>query len=166
MDKNVPDEQLIWMLIDGELSAEQKKQVEDLIENEPAWKACYNSLSQLDSLMATVDTEQPSMRFTQNVMDEIANHSVAPSSKSYVNKKVILTIAVFLGFALAASIVGIISLLSVSANGGGNLTLAKWDFASFPAGACLNAMILLNLLFGYLWIAQYLHLKKTVVESK
>ena len=46
-------------------------------------------------LMTGSELEAPSMRFTVNVMDEIAHYQIAPATKSYINKNIIRGIGGF-----------------------------------------------------------------------
>ncbi len=41
------------------------------------------------------ELEMPSLRFTKNVMEEIAQYQVAPATKNYINKNVIRGIFAF-----------------------------------------------------------------------
>ena len=45
--------------------------------------------------MNSAELEQPSMRFTKNVMEKIAQYHIAPATKNYINKKIIWGIATF-----------------------------------------------------------------------
>jgi len=88
-------EQQLWSYIDGISSNEEKMAVERLIATSVEWKNKYHELLEVHKLMSTVELEQPSMRFTKNVMEEIAKLHIAPAAKNYINKKIIWSIASF-----------------------------------------------------------------------
>jgi hypothetical protein len=88
-------EQQLWSYIDGFSSAEEKTAVEKLIASNLDWKNKYHELLEVHQLMSSSDLEQPSMRFTKNVMEEIAKFHIAPATKNYINKKIIWGIAAF-----------------------------------------------------------------------
>ena len=86
-------EALLWEYIDG--MSEEKPAIEKLIADNTAWRAKYQELLQLHELVHASELEEPSMRFTKNVMEEISRLHIAPAAKSYINKKVIWGIAAF-----------------------------------------------------------------------
>src|SRR5215831_8019414 len=83
-------EMRLWDYIDGDMDAEEKKQIETLLANDRKWQEIYSELLQLHQLMKTgIELDEPSMRFTRNVMEEIGTIKVARAAKSYVNRKII-----------------------------------------------------------------------------
>ena len=99
-DKNSPlgvggIEQQLWSYIDGFSSKEDKTAIERLIASNLEWKNKYHELLEVHQLMNSSELEQPSMRFTKNVMEEIAKLHIAPATKNYINKKIIWGIAAF-----------------------------------------------------------------------
>jgi len=99
-DKNSPlgvggIEQQLWSYIDGFSSKEDKTAIEKMIVSNLEWKNKYHELLEVHQLMSSSELEQPSMRFTKNVMEEIAKLHIAPATKNYINKKIIWGIAAF-----------------------------------------------------------------------
>jgi len=88
-------EQQLWSYIDGFSSKEDKTAIEKLIASNLEWKNKYYELLEVHQLMNSSELEQPSMRFTKNVMEEIAKLHIAPATKNYINKKIIWGIAAF-----------------------------------------------------------------------
>ena len=88
-------EQQLWSYIDGVSSNEESSAIEKLIATNLEWKNKYHELLEIHQLMGAVDLEQPSLRFTKNVMEEIAKLHIAPATKNYINKKIIWGIAAF-----------------------------------------------------------------------
>ena len=88
-------EQRLWSYIDGFSSKEDKTAIEKMIASNLEWKNKYHELLEVHQLMSSSELEQPSMRFTKNVMEEIAKLHIAPATKNYINKKIIWGIAAF-----------------------------------------------------------------------
>ena len=65
-------EQQLWSYIDGLSSAEERSAIQKMIETNLEWKNKYHELIEMHQLLNAVELEQPSMRFTKNVMEEIA----------------------------------------------------------------------------------------------
>ena len=86
----------MWDYIDGNCNEKEKSFIEQLIETNPEWKAKYQELLEVHQLMQTsLELDEPSLRFRQNVMEEIAKYQIAPATKSYINKNIIRGIGAF-----------------------------------------------------------------------
>src|SRR5512147_1306829 len=88
-------EQQLWSFIDGSSSKEEISAIEKLLESNLEWKNKYHELLDVHQLLKSAELEQPSLRFTKNVMEEIAKYHIAPATKKYINKRVIWGIAAF-----------------------------------------------------------------------
>jgi len=81
MNTEVTIEDRLWDFIDGLSSPAEKSVIETLIAENVEWQRKYKELLNVHQLMAGSELEEPSMRFTLNVMEEIARHQVAPATK-------------------------------------------------------------------------------------
>ena len=89
-------EERLWDYIDGLASAEERRFIDEMIANNLEWKQKYQDLLEVHTLtMDHLDLDEPSMRFTKNVMEAIAKEHIAPAANSYINKKVIWGISLF-----------------------------------------------------------------------
>src|ERR1700712_4009610 len=88
-------EERLWNYIDSTSDAKEKAAVERLLAESRDWHAKYQGLLEIHQLMNSSELETPSMRFTKNVMEDIAKYQVAPATGSYLNKKIIWSIAGF-----------------------------------------------------------------------
>src|SRR4030095_3313807 len=93
-NKNNIDDRL-WEFIDGQSSLEETSAIETLIETNKQWKEKYHELLELHQLAQSSTLEEPSLRFTKNVMEEIAKYKIAPATKAYINNKIIWGIGMF-----------------------------------------------------------------------
>ena len=97
----------LWDYIDGISGASEKALIEKLVNDNAEWRTRYHELLELHQLVLSSELEEPSMRFTKNVMEEISRLHIAPAAKSYINKKVIwgiggTFIAMIVGFLIYA----------------------------------------------------------------
>lgn len=125
-------EDRLWDFIDGVSSPAEKTAVEELIAANAEWMRKYKELLDVHQLMSSSPLDEPSMRFTRNVMEEIARHQVAPATKTYINKNVIRGIG---GFFLSM-ILGLIAFfivqvkMSKSTASAPDLKLPSVDFST------------------------------------
>ena len=89
MNTQQPMEDRLWDYIDGLSSPAERSAVETLIAANQEWRRKYRELLDVHQLLAGSELEEPSMRFSKNVMEEIARHHVAPATTTYVNKNII-----------------------------------------------------------------------------
>jgi hypothetical protein len=88
-------EERLWDYIDGLGSSEERSAIQTLIAENIEWQHKYRELLNIHQLMNDVELEAPSMRFTKNVMEEIARQQVSPAAKTYINKNIIRSIGAF-----------------------------------------------------------------------
>lgn len=155
-------ESRLWAYIDGGVSAEEKSVIEKLLEADNEWKSKYHELLELDGLLKSSELESPSMRFSKNVMEEIAKLHIAPATKTYINKKIIWGI----GFFFIAMLIGILIYgFGQMAFSGGEETnisknLAKIDFSKFFNNTWINIFMMVNVVLGLFLLDNYLNNKR------
>ena len=160
-------EERLWSFIDGTVSANEKTVIEQLLQNDAAWKVKYNELLQITQLLQSSDLEMPSMRFSKNVMEQISKIHIAPATKSYINKKIIWGIAFF----FIAMIVGFLIYgfgqmewttrdESIISKNMGNLDLNKLDFSKFFSNSWVNALMMVNVVIGLFLLDNYFSSKR------
>ena len=88
-------EERLWGYIDGLSSPAERSAIEELIAANIEWQQKHRELLDIHQLMNSSELEAPSMRFTKNVMEEIARHQMAPATKTYINKNIIRGIGAF-----------------------------------------------------------------------
>src|SRR5215203_2073570 len=95
MNKPEDIEASLWEYIDGATPETERTAIETLIADNVEWKNKYSELLELHQSLNLVELEQPSLRFTKNVMEDIARYHIAPATKTYINNKVIWGIGIF-----------------------------------------------------------------------
>ena len=150
-------EERLWNYIDGTTLADEKTVIEKLMETDGTWKAKYHELLQVNELLRSSELEAPSMRFSKNVMEEIAKLHIAPATKTYINKKIIWG----LGFFFIALIVGflIYGFGQMNFNSGEETTLSKnmnkIDFSKFFSNTWVNVFMMINVVLGLFLLDNY-----------
>jgi len=95
MNRQNMDERL-WEYIDGACAEEERLFIEQLVATNAEWREKYQELLVLHQLLGNnVELEEPSMRFTQNVMEQITHLHITPAARTYFNKHIIQGIAAF-----------------------------------------------------------------------
>lgn len=95
MNTETPMEDRLWDYIDGRSAPTERSAIEDLLATNRQWQEKYNELLNVHRLLDASELDAPSMRFTRNVMEEIARLHVAPATKTYINKNIIRGIGAF-----------------------------------------------------------------------
>ena len=88
-------EDRLWDFIDGSSTPAERSMIEELLATHQEWQQKYKELLDVHQLLNTSGLDAPSMRFTRNVMEEIARHQVAPATRNYINKNIIRGIGAF-----------------------------------------------------------------------
>ena len=152
-------EQRLWEYIDGISTADERSVVETLIRDNAEWRALYQELLQVNQSLAAIDLEQPSMRFTKNVMEEIAKFHIAPATKTYINNKIIWGIAAFFMLSIVGFLIYGISQIdwSISANSNSSLgiDLSKVDYGRMFNSTVMNIVMMLNAVLGLMLLDRY-----------
>src|SRR5262245_17582090 len=108
-------EEQLWEFIDGTCGEAEKLSTEQLLQSDPAVKQFYEKLLSVDHHLRSMELEEPSMRFTQNVMDSIALQPAPHALQTHVDKRVIAGIGAFFMITLGALLFYIISSMNWSA---------------------------------------------------
>lgn len=161
-------EEKIWSYIDGTSSKDEVAFVEQMIAADANWRAKYSELKEINQLLkADMELEQPSMRFSMNVMDQLQGLQPAPATKQYINKTIIRSIAVFFILSIVGFLVYSFTLIDwsspASTGEGYQLPSMSFDYKLFLNSTWLNVLLMLNVVMGLLYLDNYLRRKKKAV---
>jgi hypothetical protein len=95
----------LWGYIDGSASDAEKAAVEQLLATDPVLRSQYEDMLEMHTMLLAGTLEEPSMRFTQNVLEAVATQTIARPAKSYINKRIIYSIAAFFLISITALLV-------------------------------------------------------------
>ncbi|MDF2382116.1 zf-HC2 domain-containing protein [Nostoc ellipsosporum NOK] len=104
MDKKEEIELRLWDFVEGISSPDEKAAVQRHLDTDPEWQRLFVEIKDVQQLL-TQEPEQPSLRFSKNVMEEITRQQIAPAAQSYINKRIIWAIGIFLGTLITAALV-------------------------------------------------------------
>jgi hypothetical protein len=159
-------EQLLWEYIDGYASQEQKSFITQRLAEDPLWQRKYAELTAMHEVLLKEELEMPSLRFTKNVMEEIARHQVAPATRNYINKNVIRGIAAFFLIMIGGLFIYFVG--QVQWNGSStnslipaySLDAGKLNWSRLLNNTYVNIFIGINVILGLILIDKYLQRKK------
>ena len=162
LEPNEEMETRLWAFIDG-VSGEQTV-IEKLVAENRLWREKYAELLEVHQLMSETELEEPSLRFTKNVMEEIARYQIAPATKEYINKKIVWGIAAFfitmiIGF-LAFAIAQIDWSQAGSSSSPIGVDLGAVDYSKMFNNTFVNAFMMLNIVLGLFLLDRYLNMKR------
>ncbi|WP_207513310.1 anti-sigma factor family protein [Longitalea luteola] len=172
MNKQQHIEERLWEYIDGAGSAEDRLFIEQLITTNQEWKTKYEELLQLQDMLSHLELDEPSMRFTQNIMESISKHHIAPAARSYINKRIIWGIA---GFFICSIIVLLVACLTqVNWSAGSSVSSSAINFGKLShvdPGRFINStyttlFMMINVVLGLVLLDRYLNFRKSKMESK
>lgn len=165
-------EERLWDYIDGLGSPDEKSTVAALIAANLEWQRKYKELLEVHQLMAGTDLEAPSMRFTKNVMEEIARYQVAPATKTYINKNIIRSIGGFFFLMIGSMFVYFISQLHGTSGSDAAPSpvsqysqalqdnLNKFNWGKIFNSTYMNIFMMINVVLALVLIDMYLQRKK------
>ncbi len=164
---NLNMEEQLWEYIDGQSTDQQKQFIEQLIATQQEWRAKYQELLDVHQLMRSdLELDEPSMRFTQNVMEQITKLQISPATKNYINKKVINGIGIFFGVMILGMLV--YGLGQVNWSDGGGVTGGlidryspdKINFSKFFNNTYTTIFMMINVVMGLMLLDMWLGKKR------
>jgi hypothetical protein len=169
MDTQNNIEETLWNYIDGTMDDSQLAFVEELIRTNNDWRLKYAELMEVHQLMQDdIELEQPSLRFTQNVMEEISRLYITPATRNYINKNVIWGIAIF----FIATIVGLLGYAfgqidwSQPASGAvPDMSMNNVNWSQFFSSTYMNVFIMVNIVLGLMLLDMYLRKQKEKLKA-
>lgn len=165
MERNIEDR--LWDYIDGSSDAAEKSFVEQLIASQQEWRNKYHELLELQQLINTsLELDEPSMRFSQNVMEEITKYQITPATKTYINKKVIYGVGIFFLAMMAGMLIYGLGQINWTAGSGVSNDLftkynpGKIDFTKFFNNTYTSIFMMINVVMGLMLLDMYLGKKR------
>jgi hypothetical protein len=165
MERNIEDR--LWDYIDGSSNPDEKSFIDQLIATQEAWRNKYHELLELHHLInISLELDEPSMRFSQNVMEEIAKYQITPATKTYINKKVINSIGIFFLVMITGMLIYGLGQINWTDTGtGSNDLLTKYnpgkiDFNKFFNNTYTTIFMMVNVVMGLMLLDMYLGKKR------
>jgi hypothetical protein len=167
-----PMEDRLWDYIDGLSSPAERSAIEELIAANQEWLRKYHELLDVHQLMTASELDEPPMRFTKNVMEEIARYQVAPATKSYINKNVIRGFGAFFLTMIAGFFVYFLREFKWTGSGNHssnlvpsyNLGLEKFNYEKVFSSTPITLFMLIMVILGFVLLDMYLQRKKQQIS--
>ena len=159
-------EKLIWEYIDGYCSPAEKERITQRLTEDPIWHNKYTELMRIHEWLQKEELEMPSLRFTKNVMEEIAHFQVAPATKNYINKNVIRGIAAFFLVMIVGLFIYFVGQIHWNSASTGNLIPAysvdanKLNWGKMLNNTYVNIFVGINIVLGLILLDKYMQEKK------
>ena len=167
MNKQQTTEERLWDFIDGVSSPGERTVIEQLIQTDLEWKSKYNELLEVQQLLQSSELEAPSMRFTKNVMEEIAKLQIAPATRNYINKRIIWGIGAFFITIIIGFLVYGFGQIDWTAQGDSklpvdltNVDFSKVNYSKMFNNNLVNGFMMLNVILGLFLLDRYLANKR------
>jgi hypothetical protein len=110
------------------------------------------------------------MRFSKNVMEEIAKLKIAPSTKSYINKKIIYSIVGFFMIIIGSMLVYLFTQIDYSQQGSinipSNLPNININWSAYANSTTLNIFLIIDTVLALFLFDKYLQHKKNRLNTK
>lgn len=152
----------LWDYIDG--NSEEPSAIEKLIAENAEWRAKYAELLEVHQLVQATELEEPSLRFTKNVMEEISRLQIAPATKNYINARIIWGIAAFFITVIVGFLVYGLSQIDWTAGRTGNspigVDFSNVDYSKMFNNTFVNLFMMINVILGLMLLDRYLNWKK------
>jgi hypothetical protein len=162
-------EQQLWDLIDGNLLPADKTIVENLVKENAEWRSKYQELLEVNKLLHSTELDAPSMRFTKNVMEEIAKLHIAPATKTYINKKIIYGISAFFIIMIIGFLIYGFGMVNWSSNAETDKTITqnvnRIDYSIFFSNTWVNVLMMINVVIGLVLLDNYLGRKRKAMRE-
>jgi len=164
-------EQRLWAYIDGISSREEITSVEKMLQSNLEWKNKYQELLDVHSMMNAAELEQPSMRFTKNVMETIAQYHIAPAAKNYINKKIIWGIAGFFFTLMLIFLIYGFAQVDWSTSTDSKYTidfsrLSQVDYSKIFNNTFVNIFMMINVVLGLVLLDRVLSNKRKKLQKQ
>jgi len=151
---------ILWDFIDGTCTEAEKASVEKLIAENIEWKEKYYELLEVHQLIGATEPDAPSLRFTKNVMEEIAKNHIAPATNQYINNKIIWGIAAFFITVIVSLVIYGFSQVDWSVSQGKGYALPELDFSAMFNNTYVNVFMMINVILGLMLFDRYLEDRK------
>ncbi len=146
----------------------ERSAIEHLLQSNAEWKAKYHELLEVNQLLQSSELEHPSMRFTRNVMEEIAKLHIAPATKTYINKRIVWGIGIFFITMIAGFLVYGFGQIDWSVKGNSSVSdyLGKIDYGKFFNNTYMNVFMMINVVLGLFLIDRFLANKRKKFQGR
>ncbi len=104
-----PIEERLWDYIDGTANAEEHAEMEQMLKTNSKVQHLYSELILMSTELQMLELDEPSMRFTQDVMDKVGLEPAPKALQTKIDQRIIIAIGGFFAASIGAVLVYAIS---------------------------------------------------------
>ena len=155
-------EQRIWDYLDETCTEQEHQQIAKLIDSDPTYKAFYEEAQLMNADFMLMDTDEPSMSFTRNVMEKVKAEPIPGSLKSVIDKRIIYGIAGFFIISLVAVLA--YALLNVNWSTESQTAIPKLqiptvNYSAYLSGGVIKSFVFFDIVIGLFFLDSFLQKK-------
>jgi len=154
-------EEQIWNYIEGNLTIEEKKAIEEKIAADKTYSNLYEELSAVNLHLTKLETDMPSMAFNRKVMDLVDLEIVPVSLKTKVDQRIIYGVASFFILTLSAILIYAVSQTHFSASAI-KVPDLNIDFSRYLTPMFIKIFLFTDLILGFIYLDGFLRRKKDI----
>jgi hypothetical protein len=161
-------EEQLWNYIDGNCDEKERAEITARIHTDGDWKNQYDELLQLHKMIHASTLEEPSLRFTLNVMEEIAQSHITPATRTYINKKIIYGIGGFFLTLIAGLLIYTFAQINWTENSQVTLPFEtdQTDWMKLFNSSYVKIFMMINVVLALMMLDKYLHRRKNGITDK
>lgn len=135
MEQREAIEMLFWEVIDGHAGEAEQARAKALMDASAANRALYRELQALHKAAGNAEQEQPSLRFSRNVMEAIARTEPARPVKKYYNPWILGALGLVFALLIGVQAVPLLKEIGKSRSTSSMLPSPDWSRFSDWLGA-------------------------------
>jgi hypothetical protein len=165
MEQITDIEMQLWEYLDGTCTDADNRHISLLISEDTLWQEKFNELSAFHSELGTkLELEQPSLRFSKNVMEAVSHLKIATPTKKYINYNIIRGIAAFFVIAIVTALGYAFATTNWTSSKPDEITKlyprTNFNFTNLFTGDIFNVIVGINIVLGLLLVDTWLRRRK------
>jgi len=165
MEQTDDIEMQLWEYLDDTCTSADRQRIDMLLQNDPEWQKKLGELSALHvTLAGSMELEQPSLRFSKNIMDMVGHTHIAPAAKKYINYTIIRSIAAFFIIAIISVLIYALATTNRATSAPDALSrlysTPNINFTGFFTSSMFNIIVGINIILGLLLVDAWLRRKR------
>jgi anti-sigma factor RsiW len=161
-----PIEEQLWEFIDGTCSADEKTNIEKLLQTDPAIQMLHQEFLSISKSLKSMELEEPSFRFTQNVMDRVALEPAPKALKTKVDKRIINGIGGFFIITLVTLIGLMFSQMSWSSVSEVQFNMPQINLSEYFGSTFVQGAMIAVVILALASVDRFLHYRRHMHDFK
>lgn len=159
-------EELLWDYLDGRCMPEIKLKIETRLLTDDEFRRSYEELSSLHHTLQGMESDEPSMSFSRNVMDRVLLEPAPVTMKTHVDRRIIYGI----GLILTAGLVAMLGYAIANSNWDResyiSIPKVSMNWGKYINSGSITAFLFVDVAIGLLYIDSLLRKGKINSQKK